>query len=125
MPRVLFLDDNPDRTKKFRSWFPSAETAETADEIIALLIKGDTDHLFLDHDLGGEVYVDPDLPNTGMAVVRWIEENKPSIEKIIIHSLNADRAVEMVVRLTLAGYQASRNPFTKLLELMEGCPWSE
>jgi hypothetical protein len=43
----------------------------------------------LDHDLGGEIYVDTNYSNTGSEVVRWIEKNKPDIKEIVVHSYNS------------------------------------
>ena len=68
--------------------------------------------IFLDHDLGGEVYVDSDIENCGMEVVRWFEEVRPDFKgMIIIHSWNAPAAYDMEARLSRAGYTVRRTPF--------------
>jgi len=114
---VLWLDDSNDRTKLFRSHAPYAVLTETAAECIAKMIAADEpwDVVFLDHDLGGETYVDPSLPNTGSAVVRWICENKPKIKRVIVHSCNTVAAQYMTEDLIKLGYDADRIPITNLI----------
>lgn len=58
-------------------------------EAIDLLESFDWDILFLDHDLGGQVHVSSEDPNTGAEVARWIKNNpdkKPKL--VIVHTLN-------------------------------------
>lgn len=110
---ILFLDDDTTRTKKFKSHCPSAKCVSTSQECIdELSQKWDT--VFLDHDLGGEVYVDTNREDCGMEVVRYIVKNKPEIFQIIVHSLNQIAAKEMVLRLQDAGYRVQWVPFTTL-----------
>jgi len=109
--RALFLDDCPERTAIFRSLVPDAVCVETADACIEQLSACPWDVAFLDHDLGGEVYVDSSKPNTGAAVVRWIVEHRPDVGSFVVHSLNADAAKRMVAGLREAGYGAEHVPF--------------
>ena len=56
-----------------------------------LLSGAKWDVLFLDHDLGGETYVNSNREDTGAEIARWLDNNpdhKP--DHIIIHSLNED-----------------------------------
>lgn len=114
---VLFLDDNPVRRKMFRSEVPYAKIVETSAECINALCDSlcqddeDFDFVLLDHDLGGEIYVDSNREDTGMEVVRWIVENKPVIGKIIVHSHNVPASNRMVRALKNAGYKTSQIPF--------------
>lgn len=108
---ILFLDDSAVRQRRLLMDYPHATVASTAHDCIQHLKTGPWVTLCLDHDLGGETYVDSDRTDTGMEVVRWIEENKPSIQNIIVHSLNYDAAKEMVLRLKNAGYDAEFQPF--------------
>lgn len=114
----LFLDDNPVRTRKFKSSVPSAMTAETAQEMIQLLEKTqdaiEPRYVFLDHDLGGEVFVDSNRKDCGMEVVRWIVANKPILDTIVLHTLNHEAAKMMHSELIKAGYKAEVKPFTSL-----------
>lgn len=44
--------------------------------------------------------------------MRWIVLNKPSIDLIIIHSLNPAGGLNMESSLKASGYEAMRIPFT-------------
>jgi CheY-like chemotaxis protein len=98
MMRVLFLDDDPVRHKAMRDMLPGITHVYTADEAIEALSVGDYSEVFLDHDLGGEVYVDSEEYNTGMTVAKWLAKNKQDAT-IIIHSYNPIGARNMVVKL--------------------------
>lgn len=109
--KVLFLDDCPNRQKAFRSNVPHARIVATAAELIAEIQKEVPDVLFLDHDLGGEVYVDSGREDCGMEVVRWMEKNAPTIPHVIVHTMNPYAGTEMRERLQTAGYQTIHAPF--------------
>lgn len=123
--KVLFLDDNKNRRAIFERTFSqgiTVETAKTAKECIDKIYHG-WDVVFLDHDLGGEEYVDSSVKNCGMEVVRHLEEISaftepmvplPEIDKIIVHSLNDPAAENMAERLSRLGYNVERIPFTTL-----------
>lgn len=116
--RILFLDDCPDRRKKFRREYPMATLTETAEGMIELLkgLEEPADIVFLDHDLGGEVYVDPDREDCGMEVVRWVEKNRPPVAKFVVHTHNDKVNSEMAGRLRAAGYHVEKTPFWKLIQ---------
>lgn len=112
---VLFLDDCPYRTQRFRSENPGATCVATAAEMIEQLEQaGNVDKLFLDHDLGGMTYVDSSDEETGMEVVRWIEKHKPAISHIIVHTLNSSAGWEMQQKLQDAGYSVEYIRFINL-----------
>lgn len=96
--KVLVLEDSPQRVYEFRQRFLEIGWVGTfvdkAQEAIDLLKKKSFDIIFLDHDLGGETYVDPNNKNTGSEVARWLSEN-PTESVVIIHSLNAPAAHHM------------------------------
>jgi CheY-like chemotaxis protein len=105
--RILVLEDDPERHKYFRQLAIENDLTivETSSECIILLYNHTYDCLFLDHDLGGQVYVNSDLPNTGYEVAKWLEghpERKP--KNIIIHSLNGVGAQRMNQALPEALY---------------------
>ena len=119
--RVLVLDDDPQRL----AWFAANigptdifETATTAQEAIDWLAWSKPDlpfhEVYLDHDLGGEVYVPDWRKDTGSEVARWILSNRPTIGKIIVHSMNTPAANRMVKWLTRGGYQAEYISFLAL-----------
>jgi len=109
---ILFLNDNNDRTKDFKRHSPSAVTVETAKECIDKLKGGmKFDFLFLDHDLGDEVFVDSKREDCGMEVVRWMVENKQSVGHVVVHTLNHPASKIMVGKLRSVGYQTTPLPF--------------
>ncbi len=116
---ILFLDDDPRRTKTFQSHVPQAMCAATAMDMINLLSSyGEVAIAFLDHDLGGEQFVDSNRPDCGMEVVRWVVANRPNVKQFIIHSLNTPAAQSMEISLIEAGYEAIRIPFIRM-------PWEQ
>jgi DNA-binding NarL/FixJ family response regulator len=113
--RILFLDDDPVRTARFLEREPDATCVETAGECINQLHHYDWDQVFLDHDLGGEIYVESGREDCGMEVVRWLEQNHCDISRIIVHSYNHAAAEQMVERLKATGYaRVHRIPFANL-----------
>src|ERR1700730_15634727 len=69
--KVLFLDDDPARGAVFLAEHPDAVWVTTAEECIAYLAEP-WHEVHLDHDLGGEAFVDCERNDSGMAVVRWL-----------------------------------------------------
>lgn len=123
--KILFLDDNLNRHRAFKHRFNDPEIAltavETAEDCIKALRKETFDMVFLDHDLGGETYTESSRADTGMEVVRWIEEHKPKIGEVIVHSLNPVGASAMSGGLDRSGYAVQKIPFTKLIHGYKGC----
>lgn len=113
-PKILFLDDSTTRTAAIKSALPMADFVVTAKEAIAKLANTHWDLVLLDHDLGGETFVQSSRDDTGMEVVRCICRNKPSIDKIVIHSLNYPAASAMAEMLRSYGYSSSVVSFFNL-----------
>ena len=117
--QIFFLDDMKDRTKRFKSFVPSAKCVETAQEMIDLLKSTDepVDYLLLDHDLGNRIFVDSSDLNTGMEVVRWMERNRdslPEIKSVIVHTHNPDGAQNMIHALREMDIKATYCGFANL-----------
>ena len=114
----MLLEDDPNRVIHFKKKFPDIYHRDNAAAFISILPKVSEkygiDNLFLDHDLGGEVFVDSNNKNTGMEVVRWLVANKIKVDNIYVHSLNGVAAKEMVLKLEDAGYDAIQTPFVWL-----------
>ena len=113
---VLFLDDDPNRCRAFRSECPFATIVNTAQECIDRLRVDNYDIVFLDHDLGEQQYQDSREKNSGSEVVRWIRENKPKVNDFVVHSLNPCERKNMVFDLRRMEYSAVEIPFTFLLQ---------
>jgi hypothetical protein len=111
--KILFLDDDVRRMKAFRRVHPRAVWVQTARECIKRILLP-WDVISLDHDLGGETYVDPQRKDCGMEVVRYILRNRPAClaqTRFIVHSRNQFAAVMMAEALSSAGYQCDLEPF--------------
>ena len=111
--RILFLDDDPARAARFLADNPDAVWVQTAAECIRSLGEP-WDEVHLDHDLGGEHFVDHDRDDCGMAVVRWICEEPrthllPSL--FVIHTHNSSAAVAMIFQLESMGHKVKQQPF--------------
>jgi len=126
--RIIFLDDAHQRWYRFQSKIPQAVRAETAEECIRL-IRDSTkiNWLFLDHDLGGEAYVDSSREDCGMEVVRFLcqDDLTKVISNIVVHSHNTVAAKEMFNKLKDAGYTVNLIPFYNLIESIEFNPEDE
>lgn len=112
---ILFLDDDMTRTRAFISRLqPHARlivTVETAGECIAQLDASAWDLVLLDHDLGGEVFVDSAQAETGAEVVRWLKGNRRDHGAFIVHSMNPVGAASMYFDLKEMGYRVSQAAF--------------
>jgi hypothetical protein len=90
---VLILDDDLERLGQFKEHWGGhiLGCVTTAREAIALLEHFVFDLVFLDHDLGGKVFVSSSNTNTGAEVARWLEDPMNHLSKprsLIIHTLN-------------------------------------
>lgn len=124
---ILFLDDDDARHRTFDNSIAklgiNADIAHVsnADQAIKALKRNKYDLVFLDHDLGGEIYVDVNHRNTGSEVARVIYNNnlQPSAI-IIIHSLNPVGAINMQKTIG-RGYVVPRAWFyNELKEIFNG-----
>lgn len=95
--KILILDDDENRHKEFNKRLigHSVKNVYWAQQTIKALEEEVWDCVFLDHDLGGEIYVRSG-PNTGYEVAKWLSENPDKQPKrIIIHSFNSVGAANM------------------------------
>lgn len=112
-PRILFLDDDPQRADAFLVEHPKAVWVQTAEECIALLEEA-WDEVHLDHDLGGEVLVDLSRDDCGMAVVRWLclaPRSHLKATRFVVHSHNVSAAWLMIQQLQATGFDVQSRPF--------------
>jgi hypothetical protein len=111
--RILFLDDDPKRALAFADTFPEAVWVTTAEECLHRLGEP-WDEVHLDHDLGGEAFVDHDRDDCGMAVVRWLSEELRDhllLTRFFIHTHNENAACIMALHLEVMGYLVKVQPF--------------
>ncbi len=111
--RLLFLDDDPGRAEVFLHEHPQAIWVKTAPECVAKL-EEPWDEVHLDHDLGGEQFVDDSREDCGMEVVRWLcLFSRPHLKKtrFLIHSHNPSAATMMAMQMMMNGYRVEVRPF--------------
>lgn len=103
--RVLVLEDNGSRIRKFRRELVGnvADFARDADTALALIAAHSYDLIFLDHDLGGEEMVDSGGANTGYLVAsRLARDGKNGAAHVVLHSCNPAGAMMMALALPRA-----------------------
>lgn len=110
MYRILFLDDRTKRIESARKKFIKHDLTVVSNvlECLRQLSERDFDAFYLDHDLGGRDFVDPDDKDSGMEIVRYIEKtgwpDKRKKPLICIHSSNVFAADLMELRLLKLGF---------------------
>jgi hypothetical protein len=123
--KIFVLDDDQRRIDWFRGAFEKIVGKENftavmnAPEAIAAW-TGDYDAVFLDHDLGGRVFVNSKDENTGSAFVRALPEvHGDDRMSIVVHSLNPVGSEIMVEDLRAKGYNATAVPLGQLQMLWD------
>lgn len=124
---ILFLDDSAQRAVLAYNRMSEEDRSNTiwcttAEETIITLwdYRDQLDRVHLDHDLGGQQYVNTKREDCGMEVVRKLEEMshkqpdefaKLKDTEFIIHSWNSHAAPIMVDRLKKLGLNVKHVPF--------------
>ena len=77
---------------------------ETVSAGKAIFLKINPEVVFLDHDLGGQTFVDSEEEETGVQMARWIRENDKDFRErnFIVHSANPGGAEN--IKNELEGY---------------------
>jgi len=106
--KILLLEDDYNRVEQFRKRVDELNErniakselvhVETAKDCIEKLENDTFNLILLDHDLGGEVYVDTNSDNTGSEVARWINKNPEKMNGVFIitHTFNPAGAKNIV-----------------------------
>lgn len=124
--RILFLDDCPTRRRWAQREFGPGnhfEAVDNAEAAIACLAEKAYDLVYLDHDLDGEAWANPNGKNTGSEVVRWILLNRPKIGKVIVHSMNTPQGNRMANALRRRGYDATYRSWLTIVHDAARLPW--
>ena len=115
MKTILFLDDDTRRTDEIRLRLRAVAcellTVETAAECIVRLGEARFDLVLLDHDLGGETFVESSRDDCGMEVVRWLRANGGEHGAFIVHTMNTIAAAAMYIDLNAMGHRVMQAPF--------------
>ena len=121
---ILFLDDNPNRHAAFRNRFPVATHVHTVDDCWRAILTEAYDAVFLDHDLGGEAYVDSSRADCGMEIVRRVCNIRTSlgVSLWVVHSHNEVAAKEMedLLRLNQSSAGVLRKCFKEICPGYQG-----
>ena len=88
--KIFILEDDPHRITRFKQWYSHHDLTITdqAADAIEILKSEKFDLIFLDHDLGGQVYVDSSEKNTGYTVACELSSTVNSDTTVVIHSMN-------------------------------------
>lgn len=115
---ILVLEDSLERIKAFRECFIGKTVTYTdqADVAIEAVEKTKWDMIFLDHDLGGKLFVDSEEKNTGYQVARLLPETINKDTPCILHSMNWVGSLKMHKASPDNTY---RIPFPKLLSILK------
>jgi len=119
--KVFILEDNDERIKQFEDLLTPAGYYLTIAKSVAEAIQKYSppyDILYLDHDLGGEVMVDSEKPNTGYQFAKWLVANDVDLirRRIVLHSMNPAGVRNMKSQLPLSS--VSEIPFSTLMKQM-------
>lgn len=95
--KILVLEDNEERRVFFKKALFGTETDYVVDanSCIEKINTVKYDLLFLDHDLGGKVFVNPHEENTGYQVALALKNSLNKKTPVIIHSWNRPASIKM------------------------------
>jgi len=110
--KVFVLEDDPLRIRVFEQMLVGHETvyAQDVERARKAFDKwGPFDVMFLDHDLGGQVYVPSEDPTTGYAFLKSVVDRLGDTQ-VVVHSYNEPAARRMMA-LRPDGADWKRIPF--------------
>lgn len=114
-PRILLIEDDPDRIVTFRAWLAGTEfvqiEASSGGRALGILRKGMTRGIAgicLDNDLEKQPVTDSDHRLSGAGLITAITESVPRSVPILIHSMNAQKPPGMERALKSAGFSVTR-----------------
>jgi two-component SAPR family response regulator len=98
--RVFILEDDVERVAAFHKVLKKRHACDIyhtdkIDKAKDLLKNNQFDLIFLDHDLGGKIFVDS-AEETGYQVAKFIAQNGIKCHQIIVHSMNPVGAKNMM-----------------------------
>jgi len=96
--KIFILEDSVERINIFFTMFNGHNITVSNEAVTAnaILDKVKFDIIFLDHDLGGQVYVDSEEENTGFQVAQHLPSTINNNTRVIIHSWNEPAACRML-----------------------------
>ena len=105
--KIFILEDNPERMHYFSGIMinESLVITNNVEQGRKILQNEKFDYIFLDHDLGGQVYVASEDRNTGHYLCKHIHESLNADTPIMIHSWNENGAKNMINTLENNGHK--------------------
>ena len=110
--KILLLEDDYNRVEMFQKRVTELNErnthrepyeivhAETVEQFKSAMQSSEFNLILLDHDLGGEIYVDINRDDTGSGAARWIKQTYGDIHPTVLtHTLNqtgADNILELI-----------------------------
>lgn len=113
-PRILLIEDNPDRLHLFRQWLHDTPylpvEVTSGGQAMGMLRYGaeGVAGICLDHDLNSRPRTLSDEWVSGSDVVNIICRKIPSSVPVLVHSMNSVKAPDMVKRLQAARFSVTR-----------------
>lgn len=117
--KIFILEDDLNRINIFRTKLLNHELyiADNVEEGKKLIEEFNPEVLLLDHDLGGQIFVSSDNPNTGYQFARWLREQGKKFTQIIIHSCNPVGANNIYHEIKNSAESVEMVPFPLLQSL--------
>lgn len=118
-PRILLIEDDPERIATFREWvgtdFVLIE-ASSGGRALGILKKGTTGiaGLALDNDLEKQCLTDSDYRLSGSGLISTITQSVPRSVPVLIHSMNTQMPPSMERSLKSAGFSVTRTRMVAL-----------
>lgn len=126
-PRILLIEDDPDRITTFRAWLEGTEfvliEASSGGRAMGMLRKGMMDEiagLCLDHDLNQQPVTESDLRLSASHLMSAISLTLPRTAPVLIHSMNVQKPVTMERQLKSAGFSVTCTRFVALTKELFG-----
>ncbi len=119
--KILILEDNLKRIQWFKQLFKNQELFifDNVLDAYNTCLNYDFPVILLDHDLGGQEWVDSKKENTGYQFVKMIIEKQLQKDSLYyIHSMNPIGANKMLNYLLDNGYDGIWYPYRLMMELI-------
>lgn len=114
-PRILLIEDDPERIEKFQAWLADSPfvlvCATSGGQAMGLINRGKGEGvagICLDHDLNTAPKTEMDALTSGTQVVTAICTHIPKLVPILVHSMNTVQGERMYRRLGGAGFSATK-----------------
>lgn len=124
MPRILLIEDDPERIEIIRSWLVGTGfvliEASSGGRAMGILRKNMTDGIagvMLDHDFEKQPITVADMNISGTDLISSISTSLERHIPILVHSMNSSKSPAMAKRLISHGFSVTK---IKMEELKKG-----